>query len=85
MKDQLQALEAVTTSNIVEVNLNALHAARKNFMEPESNKKIWRELRSHVRTYADEGFLTSDNVCYRRENCKGWCGPAKVLGKVSVY
>ena len=25
--------------------------------------------------------MTGDDVYYRRQNCKGWCGPAKVLGK----
>ena len=36
---------------------------------------------SHVRTYADEGFVTGDSVYYRRQNCKEWHDPAKVLGK----
>ena len=46
----LSALEAATTSDMVRVNLNALYAVRKSFMEVESSKKIWRALRSNVRT-----------------------------------
>ena len=33
LTDQLPALEAPTTSNVVRENLNVLHAARKSFME----------------------------------------------------
>ena len=25
--------------------------------------------------------MTGDTVCYRRQNCKGWHDPARVLGK----
>ena len=50
-------------------------------MEVESSKEIWRALRSNVRIYVDEGFVTGDSVYYRRQNCKGWCDLAKVLGK----
>ena len=68
---------------MVRVNLNAFCAARKSFMEAESSKKIRRALRSNVRTYADEEFVTGDNVYYRRQNCKGWHSPAKIFGKES--
>ena len=39
LTDQLPSLEATTTSNMVRVNLNALHAVKKNFIEAESSKK----------------------------------------------
>ena len=81
LTDWLSALEAITTSDMVRLNLNALHAARKNFMKAESRKKIQRALRSNVRTDAYEGFVTSRSVYYRRLNCKGWCGPAKIFVK----
>ena len=29
----------------------------------------------------DEEFVTGDTVCYKRQNSKGWYGPAKLLGK----
>ncbi|GAB1599998.1 hypothetical protein Ahia01_000277300 [Argonauta hians] len=79
--DQLPALDASTTSDMVRINLNALHSARKRFMEAESSEKIRRALRCNVRHYADEEFETGDSVYYKRQNYKGWRGPAKVLGK----
>ena len=81
LTDQLPALEAATTNKMVRINLNALHAARKSFIEVESSEKIQRALRSNVRTYADKGFVTGDTVYYWRQNCKGWRGLTKVLGK----
>ena len=81
LTDQLPALETATTSNMVGVNLNALHTTRKSFMEAEASEKIQRSLRSNVKTYADEGFVTGESVYYRRQNCKGWHDPAKALNK----
>ena len=57
---------------MVRVNLNALHVAKKlNKLKDRSN----------VGTYADEGFVSSDTVYYRRQSCKGWHSPAKILGE----
>ena len=81
LTDLLPALEAATNIEMVRITLKALHAVRKSFMEAESNKKIQRVLRSNVRTYAVEGFVTGDTVYYRRQNCKGWHSPVKVLSK----
>ena len=81
LTDQLPALEAATTSEIVRTNSNALHAARKSFIEAESSEKIWRELVSNVRTYEYKEFVTSNTVYHRRQNSKVWCVPAKVLVK----
>ena len=50
LTDWLSAFETATTSNMVRIKLNALHAARKSFMEAESSKKILTALRSNVRT-----------------------------------
>ena len=68
-----------------EKNLDVLHAVRKSFIEAESSEKIQGALRSNVRTYVDEKFVTGNAVSYRRQNCKGWCGPTKVLGKEGQY
>ena len=62
LTDQLPTLEAATTSDIVRVNLNAWHAARKIFMKAESSKKLWKASRSNERTYADEGFVTGSTI-----------------------
>ena len=70
-------MEAIA-NDIFRVNLNA---ASKSFLESESSENIWRALKSNVKTYVDEKLLTGDSVYYRRQNCKGWHGPAKVLSK----
>ena len=72
LTDQLLALKAVINSEMVRTNLNASHAMKKSFIEAESSEKIQRPLRSNVRTYVDEEFVTGDTVYYRRQNCKGW-------------
>ena len=58
LNDQLPA----TTSEMVKANLNVLHAVRKSFIEAESSEKIQIALRSYVRTYADEEFVTGDTL-----------------------
>ena len=40
LTDQLLALKAATTSDMVRVNLNVLHAARKSFREANQAKKF---------------------------------------------
>ena len=80
LTDHLLTMEAITTSEIVRTNLNALHAIRKSFIEAESSGKIRRVLRSNIRIYANEEFVTGKAVYYRRQNCKRWHGPARVLG-----
>ena len=71
LTNQLPALEAVTISEMLRTNLNALHAVRKSFIEAESSQKIWRGLRSNVKTYVDEEFVTSDIVNNELTNLKG--------------
>ncbi len=70
LTDQLPASEAVTTSEMVRINLNALHAVRKSFIEADSSEKIWRTLRSNVKTYVDDGFVTGNIVYYRRQTAR---------------
>ena len=77
---RLPSLEAARTNVIVRVNLNTLHAVRKSNLEAESSQKILRALRSNVRTYVNEGFMSGDSVFYGRQNYKGWCGPVNLLG-----
>ena len=81
LTDQLPTLEVATTSDMVRVNVKVLHAEKESIMEAKSREKIQRALRSNVKTYADEEFVTGNTVYYRRQNCKGWHGLAKVLGK----
>ena len=47
--DWLPALEAATTSKMLRMNLNALHAVKKYFIEAKSSKNIQRALRFTVK------------------------------------
>ena len=80
LNDKIPALDSYTTSDIVRINMNAQHAARKNFIANESSEKIRRALRSKVRSYSDETYESGMKVYYRRQNFRGWRGPATVLG-----
>ena len=46
---KLPALECISTSEVVANNLNAMHAARKAFIESESSEKLRRAIRHQVR------------------------------------
>ena len=48
--DKFPALEGVSTSEVVASNLNAVHAARKQFIMCESSEKLRCALRHQVRT-----------------------------------
>ena len=81
LHDELPALEQYNSSDIVRMNLNAMHKARENFVKAESSERIQRALRHKVRSYSDEIFENGDKVYFRRKETKGWKGPAVVLGK----
>ena len=80
LTDLPPALELTTSSDIIRKNLNALHDARKNYIQAESSEKIRRALKHKTRTYADEVYNINDKVFYKRKNLKGWRGPAIVTG-----
>ena len=81
LKDKLPALENVTVSHVVADHLNAMHSARKAFIEAESSEKIKRALRRKVRPATSLIFETGDKVLYKRNNSEPWKGPGKVIGK----
>ena len=78
-------METQTSSDLVRENLNALHAARENFIKSENSDKIKKALRHNVRTYAEVHFSPGDKVFYKRRKDKRWQGPAKVLGKETNF
>ena len=80
LTDLPPALEPTTSSNIIRRNLNAMHAARVNYMKAESSEKIRRALRAKTRTFADTRFQIGEKVFYKRQNVKGWRGPGVVTG-----
>ena len=71
--------------DLVRENLNALHKARQNFVKSESSERIKRALRHNVRTYSEMEYCPGEKVYYKCKNCKGWRGPAKVLGKEANF
>ena len=84
MIDNLPALEGKTTSEVFAQHLNALHAARKAFIQTEADERIRRALRNKVRA-SEQVFENGDRVYYKREGKERWLGPGKVVfqdGKV---
>ena len=51
LTDKLPALESTTSSEIIRKNLQAMHSARKRFVEAENSNKIRRALTHKTRTY----------------------------------
>ena len=78
--DRLPALQNKSTCEIVADNLNALHAARQNFIKSESSKKIRDALRHKTRTFSDVVYNNGDIVYYKRKGYNVWKGPATVTG-----
>ena len=63
--NELPAMEGQKSSEIVANNLNAMHSARKNYIELESSEKLRRALRANVRNYSDQTFGLYDIVYYK--------------------
>ena len=59
-------------------HLNALHAARKAFIQMEADERIRRALRNKVRA-SEQVFENGDRVFYKREGKERWLGPGTVL------
>lgn len=78
MTDGLPALEGSTSSETFAQHLNALHAARKAYIETETNERIRRALRGKVRA-AEDIYVNGDPVYYKREGKERWLGPATVV------
>ena len=75
------ALEVTTTSEIVADNLNAGHAARREFLKNESSEKIRRALSHQVREDDVASLRNGDSVFYKRNGENKWRGPGNVIGR----
>ena len=75
---KLPSLQGSSSSEILVSHLNALHSARRAFVQCECDEKIRRALRHQVRA-VDEIFYPGDKVFYKREGCNKWLGPGKVI------
>ena len=78
MTDKLPALDARTSTQIFSDHLNALHAARRAFVQSKSEERIRRALRTKVRA-SEESYVFGDKVFYKRDGSEKWLGLAKVM------
>ena len=74
-------MEDITHSQLVLKHLNAMHAARKAFIEAESNEKLRKALKSKARVTTGLIYDFGDLVYYKRKDSDKWKGPGKVIGK----
>ena len=79
--NELPANSLANTSDIVRENLNALHAARKAWVETEFSRKIKLALSKNIRSESTSRFYTGDRALYKRDNSTGWKGPGSVIGQ----
>ena len=78
------ALHGTTSSEVLVQHLNALHSARKAFVQSEADERIRRALRTKIRS-SEERYDHGDIVYYKRNSSERWLGPGKVVfqdGKV---
>ena len=80
LHDDLPALGTKTSSELVAEHLNALHSARKSFIESEASAKLRQALLRKTRTATVLGYENGDRVFYKRQNSDRWRGPATVIG-----
>ena len=80
MNDFLPALEGTTISETLGQHLNAMHAARKGFIQAESSEKIRRALRHQIRP-SGRNFTQGELVYFKRDDDKEWKGPGTVIGQ----
>ena len=78
--DEPPCLSNSTFSETFAKHINALHEARKSFLETENSERIRRALCHKIRTSC-ENFEHGDKVYYKRENSNKWHGPGTVICK----
>ena len=74
------ALRTVTPSELIAEHLNALHAARKAFIQSELSNKLKTALQRQTRDVTIKVFNNGDNVYYNCPDHKEWRGPGVILG-----
>ena len=78
--NKLPALEGRKSSKLIASHLNALHSARRRFIETEADKKLQCGLRYKTRTAISFQYLTRDQVYYKKDDSQYWKGPGAVIG-----
>ena len=79
-ENKLPALAGVTSSELVASHLNALHTARRRFIETEEDEKLHRALKRKTRTATSLKYQTGDQVYYKKKDSSYWKGPGMVIG-----
>ena len=74
------ALRSTTPSQLVAEHLNALHSARRAFVQSESCKKIKTALNHQTRESTSKIFSNGEKVYYKRNDSKQWRGPGIIVG-----
>ena len=77
---ELPALRAKTSSELIAEHLNALHSARRAFIQSESCRKIKSALRHQTRTTSSKVFNNGDVIYYKRNSDIDWHGPGTIIG-----
>ena len=78
LSDRVPALQGATASEVLANHLNALHAARRSFVESEADERIRRALRSKIRA-SEQIYHNGERVYYKRDGSEKWLGPGKVV------
>ena len=69
--NKLPALEKRTSSKLIASHLNALHLAKRRFIETETDEKLRRALRYKTRTAISCQYQTGDMVGHTLERIHG--------------
>ena len=81
LTDKPPALEEKTSSEIIANHLNAMHAARKAFIEAEASEKLRRVIKAKTRVSTGIIYQPGDIVYYKRNDSNQWKGPGTVSGR----
>ena len=78
----LAQLEKKTSSDIVARNLNAMHQARKAFLEAQGSDRLTRALKGRIYQAYERQYFAGDKVFYRTGiKDTTWHGPGVVIGQ----
>ena len=80
LNDELPALEEKDVGDVLRRQLEAMRSARQAFIKAECDEKIKRALRHNIRPSSKNIFVQGDLVFYKRNDCRQWRGPGKVIG-----
>ena len=79
--NKLPALDQNSDDQVIARNLSAMHAARREFVKVESDKKLQKAMTSNIRETDSVLVKIGDSVYYKRNSSNEWKGPAVVVGR----